>query len=102
MNDASDTPRILGVGDDAGPTLFNEVSGTYPCIFGDGGVTVDPVVQGTITLYVSVDGTSGSIAVVDSNGTPQCQNWAGAGTYTFAGFVINTNTWSVSVNSGAC
>ena len=59
----------------------------------------------TATLVVSVSGTFGSITAVDSLGNTYCQDYTGAGSYSFVGFIINpagSTDWSVTMDCNPC
>ncbi|GEM_PF-2334906 len=76
-------------------------SGSFPVTSGNTFITTanTPSVG---TLLVFADGIAGSITVTDSNGVSQCQDYSGAGVYTFTGFAIGSGNWSVLLNCNAC
>lgn len=71
---------------------YNITGGTLPVTNGNSttsSISV-PTNPYTGTLTLNLDGDMGRIRVIDSAGTIQCQNYAGAGTYSFPSFVISS------------
>ena len=76
-------------------------SGSFPVTSGNTFITTANA-PSVGTLLVFADGIAGSITVTDSNGVSQCQDYSGAGVYTFTGFAIGSGNWSVLLNCNAC
>lgn len=94
-----DTGRILNVSLDF--VTVDISPDTYPLASGESGSS-GAIAPGIYTLRVSTDGDAGSIRVVDSNGSVQCLNYAGADIYEFPNFVINAAAWSVVLDCDPC
>lgn len=80
------------------------ITGIFPMASGDN-QNVNTSNNTTATLVVTVTGTFGSIRVIDSFGAEYCQDYTGAGSYSFTGFVINaagSTNWSVTMDCAAC
>ncbi len=82
----------------------NQIIAAYPATPGTT-QSVNSIANTTANLLVYATGTFGSITVIDSLNNTYCQNSVGAGTYTFAGFIINpsgTNDFRITMNSSSC
>lgn len=78
--------------------------GTYPRT-SNTNQKIFTVLSGTHTLVVNATGIFGSIAVTDSLGNTQCQNYVGAGAYTFLSFNITAGaslSFEIKMQSGTC
>ena len=95
------TGTITGITFDGNP-----ITAAYPLISSNS-QTVNTLADATATLVVSVTGTFGSIYVKDSFGNIYCQDYTGAGTYSFVGFIISPLSvqeggFVVTMDCGSC
>lgn len=95
------TGTITGITFDGNP-----ITADYPLVSSDS-QTVNTLANATATLIVSVTGTFGSIFVRDSFGNDYCQNYTGAGSYSFTGFIISPLSvapegFVVTMDCGSC
>lgn len=82
----------------------NGITGLWPMTSGSN-QTVNTTDSTTATLVVTVSGTFGCIRAIDSMGNEYCQDYTGAGSYSFLGFIINpagTTDFSVVMDCNPC